>query len=117
CDGGKTRRLPTVRAGAGTPLAGRCLRGPGRWWGPVSMLTIARFTIQEPISRRLILAGAVLSLAFLGLFALGFYLIYQNSSDLSGPMSDAQEQAGFGTVMTVLGLYAVYFLAGFLALF
>src|SRR5690606_25265591 len=73
--------------------------------------------IQEAISRRLILAGAVLSLAFLGLFALGFYLIYQNSSDLSGPMSDAQEQAAFGTVMTVLGLYAVYFLAGFLALF
>ena len=38
------------------------------------MLTIARFTIQEAISRRLILAGAVLSLAFLGLFALGFGL-------------------------------------------
>ena len=81
------------------------------------MLTIARFTIQEAISRRLILAGALLSLAFLGLFALGFGLIYQNESELSGPLSDAQSRAVFGTVMTVLGLYAVYFLAGFLALF
>ena len=81
------------------------------------MLTIARFTIQEAISRRLILAGALLSLAFLGLFALGFGLIYQNDSELSGPLSDAQSRAAFGTVMTVLGLYAVYFLAGFLALF
>ncbi len=81
------------------------------------MLTIARFTIQEAISRRLILAGGLLSLAFLGLFALGFGLIYQSDSELSGPLSDAQAQAVFGTVMTVLGLYAVYFLAGFLALF
>lgn len=83
----------------------------------MSILTIARFTIQEAISRRLILAGALLSLAFLGLFAFGFGLIYQNDSSLSGPLSDAQEQAAFGTIMTVLGLYAVNFLAGFLALF
>lgn len=83
----------------------------------MSTLVIARFTLQEAVSRRLILAGAVLSLAFLGLFALGFGLIYQNDSELSGPLSDAQAQAAFGTILTVLGLYAIYFLAGFLALF
>lgn len=83
----------------------------------MNTLTIARFTIQEAISRRLILAGALLSLAFLGLFALGFGLIYHNDSELSGPLSDAQARAMFGTVMSVLGLYAVNFLAGFLALF
>jgi ABC-type transport system involved in multi-copper enzyme maturation permease subunit len=83
----------------------------------VNTLTIARFTIQEAISRRLILAGALLSLAFLGLFALGFTLIYRNDSELSGPLSDAQARAMFGTVMSVLGLYAVNFLASFLALF
>ena len=83
----------------------------------MNTLTIARFTIQEAISRRLILAGAVLSLAFLGLFALAFSLIYHNNSELSGPLSDAQAQAMFGTVMSVLGLYAINFLAGFLALF
>ncbi|MGH2588074.1 MAG: ABC transporter permease subunit [Dehalococcoidia bacterium] len=83
----------------------------------MSTLMIARFTLQEAVSRRLILAGVLLSLAFLGLFALGFGLIYQSDSELSGPLSDAQTQAVFGTVMTVLGLYAIYFLAGFLALF
>lgn len=83
----------------------------------MNTLTIARFTIHEAISRRLILAGAILSLAFLGLFALGFFLIYNNDSELSGPLSDAQSRAMFGTVMSVLGLYAINFLAGFLALF
>ena len=83
----------------------------------MNTLTIARFTIQEAISRRLILAGALLSLVFLGLFALGFGLIYRHDSTLSGPLRDAQAQAMFGTVMSVLGLYAVNFLAGFLALF
>ena len=83
----------------------------------MSTFVIARFTIQEAVSRRLVLAGAILSLAFLGLFTLGFSLIYHNDSELSGPLSDAQAQAMFGTVMTVLGLYAIYFLAGFLALF
>ena len=73
----------------------------------MSTLTIARFTIQEAISRRLVLAGAVLSLAFLGLFALGFGLIYQSDSDLYGPLSDAQSRAAFGTGMTVPGLYEV----------
>ena len=33
---------------------------------PVNALVIARFTVQEAISRRLVLAGAVLSLAFVG---------------------------------------------------
>jgi ABC-type transport system involved in multi-copper enzyme maturation permease subunit len=83
----------------------------------MNTLTIARFTIQEAISRRLILAGTILSMAFLGLFALGFFLIYHNDSQLSGPLSDAQSKAMFGTVMSVLGLYAINFMAGFLALF
>ena len=80
-------------------------------------LTIARFTLQEAISRRLILAGTLLSLAFVGLFTLGFALLYNMDSEFSGPLSDAQSRATFGTIMTVLGLYAVYFLSGFLALF
>jgi ABC-type transport system involved in multi-copper enzyme maturation permease subunit len=59
----------------------------------------------------------LLSGAFLGLFGFGFWMIYNMDSELSGPLSDAQAQAAFGTIMTVLGLYAVYFLAAFLALF
>ena len=37
----------------------------------MNALTIARFTIQEAISRRLIVAGALASLLYIGLFALG----------------------------------------------
>jgi Cu-processing system permease protein len=83
----------------------------------MNALVIARFTLQEAVSRRLILAGTLLSLAFVGLFTLGFAMIYNMNSEFSGPLSDAQERAFFGTIMTVLGLYAVYFLSGFLALF
>ncbi|MCC6177523.1 MAG: ABC transporter permease [Chloroflexi bacterium] len=82
-------------------------------------LTIARFTIQEAVSRRLVLAAFVLSLIFLGLFALGFSFLYgkiaentRNASPGSLPPIVAA-----GTALTVLGLYAVYFLSSFLALF
>jgi Cu-processing system permease protein len=83
----------------------------------MNALVIARFTLQEAVSRRLILAGVLLSAAFLGLFAFGMAMIYNMDPELSGPLSDAQTKATFGTVLTVLGLYAVYFLASFLALF
>lgn len=86
----------------------------------MNALVIARFTLQEAVSRRLILAGALLSAAYLGLFAFGFWLLYTKTDEASGfneALSQAQAKAAFGTIMTVLGLYAVYFLAGFLALF
>ena len=41
---------------------------------PAYILQIARFTLQEAISRRLILAGVLISLGYIGLFALGSYL-------------------------------------------
>jgi ABC-type transport system involved in multi-copper enzyme maturation permease subunit len=80
-------------------------------------LTIARFTIHEAISRRLILAAAVLSLAFLGLYSLGlWFLVSQVISRESRPPS-ATELAGVGTILTVMGLYAVHFLSSILSLF
>src|SRR5262249_29890319 len=42
-------------------------------------LTIARFTIHEAISRRLILAASLLSLLFVGLYALGFSFVFTNA--------------------------------------
>ena len=67
-------------------------------------LTIARFTIHEAISRRLILAAAVLSLLFVGLYAVGFSFVFTNAPPLNrGTTSDA-EIATAGTVLTVLGL-------------
>jgi ABC-type transport system involved in multi-copper enzyme maturation permease subunit len=84
----------------------------------VSTLIVARFTLQEAISRRLILAGAVISLAFVGLFALGFAFLYGWAAQTVGVGSGPNTlQIYAGTVLTVLGLYAVHFLSSFLALF
>jgi ABC-type transport system involved in multi-copper enzyme maturation permease subunit len=82
----------------------------------VSALTIARFTIQEAISRRLVLAAFILSALFIGLYALGFWLLYSRITP-SPTQSTTVAVAVAGTVLTVLGLYAIHFLSSFLALF
>lgn len=79
-------------------------------------LTIARFTVQEAISRRLILAAFVLSAVFVGLYALGFSFLA--STVTSSPNQAIEVKiAAAGTILTVLGLYAIHFLSSFLALF
>jgi len=81
-------------------------------------LTIARFTIHEAISRRLILAASVLSLLFIGLYALGFSFVFTNAPPFTrGAPAPPTEVATAGSVLTVLGLYAVHFLSSFVALF
>jgi ABC-type transport system involved in multi-copper enzyme maturation permease subunit len=79
-----------------------------------STLIITRFTLHEAVSRRLVLAGLVLSLVFLGLFGSGFSFVYDRQQDASprslGPFIVA-------ALLTLMGLYVVNFLAGFLALF
>lgn len=83
-------------------------------------LAIARFTIQEAITRRLILAGVLLSLAFLALFGFGFAFLngFIMEEERGQSSSDAAlMEAVFGALMALLGLYAINFLAGFLALF
>ena len=85
----------------------------------MNTLMIARFTIHEAISRRLILAGVLLSLAFLALFAVGFAFLYGKVLEdaASSTRPNTQMIAVFGSIMTMLGLYAVHFLSSFLALF
>jgi ABC-type transport system involved in multi-copper enzyme maturation permease subunit len=80
-------------------------------------LTIARFTIHEAISRRLILAASVLSLLFVGVYALGFSFVFTNAPPFARGNPSTNETATAGTVLTVLGLYAVHFLSSFIALF
>jgi Cu-processing system permease protein len=80
-------------------------------------LTIARFTIHEAISRRLVLSAAVLSLVFLGLYAFGLSLLYNMSPAFREQNGDQSEVLAAGTILTVLGLYAVHFLSSFVALF
>jgi len=80
----------------------------------VSTLIVARWTLLEAVRRRLVLAAVLLSAAFVILFTVAFSILY-------GRARSVEDQDGVflvfaGTLQTVLGLYAVQFLAAFLAL-
>jgi ABC-type transport system involved in multi-copper enzyme maturation permease subunit len=94
----------------------------------MSVLVVARWTVLEARRRRLLLAGVVLSVAFVALFAVGFALLYhsQERSLLSeqalgslppGVVDAREELLALATVLVVLGLYGVQFLAALLGLF
>jgi ABC-type transport system involved in multi-copper enzyme maturation permease subunit len=91
-------------------------------------LVVARWTVLEARRRRLLLAGALLSVAFVALFVVGFYLLYRTQQrDLlaaqaqdGGPAAglDAREELlAISTILVILGLYGVQFLAALLGLF
>lgn len=83
----------------------------------MNTLLVARFTLQEAVSRRLILAGVLISLGYLALFAFGFRLAY--GFVLSNP-ANAQARLAVGlafATLTLFGVYVVNYLASFLALF
>jgi ABC-type transport system involved in multi-copper enzyme maturation permease subunit len=85
----------------------------------VNALVITRFTLQEAVARRVIVAGALLSLAFLALYAVGFSFMYGFAATAPSPVRPNVPPATvvFGNVFTVLGMYAIHFLSSFLALF
>jgi Cu-processing system permease protein len=91
----------------------------------MSVLVVARWTVLEARRRRLLLAGVVLSVAFVALFAVGFVLLYHEQqraalveAQSTGPgLGGREELLAISTVMVVLGLYAVQLLAALLALF
>lgn len=84
---------------------------------PNYVLQIARFTLQEAISRRLILAGVLISLGYIGLFTLGFHFAYDKSIENSvTPEARLSLGVAFAT-LTLFGVYVVNYLASFLALF
>jgi ABC-2 type transport system permease protein len=94
----------------------------------VNVLVVARWTVLEARRRRLLLAGVILSVAFVALFAVGFALLYsaQERSLLSvqaqgiappGGLDVREELLAVSTVLVVLGLYGVQFLAALLGLF
>jgi Cu-processing system permease protein len=94
----------------------------------VNMLVVARWTVLEARRRRLLLAGVVLSVAFVAVFALAFTLLYHNQqqsllsgqaapSDPTGRLNPREELLLLSTILVVLGLYGVQFLAALLALF
>src|SRR5579864_650043 len=84
---------------------------------PGYVLQIARFTLQEAISRRLILAGVLISIGFIGLFSLGFHFAYDKSIE-NGRSAEARLALGVAfAILTLFGVYVVNYLASFLALF
>jgi Cu-processing system permease protein len=93
----------------------------------VSMLVVARWTVLEARRRRLLLAGVVLSAAFVALFALAFTLLYHHQQEslsgqaaaggLIGSLTPREQLLSLSTVLVVLGLYGVQFLATLMALF
>jgi Cu-processing system permease protein len=88
----------------------------------VNVLIVARWTVLEARRRRLMLAGVVLSIAFVAVFALAFSLLYHNQersllTGEGGPVSPREELLVISTILVVLGLYGVQFLAALLGLF
>jgi ABC-2 type transport system permease protein len=84
---------------------------------PRYVVQIARFTLQEAVSRRLILAGVLISLAFIGLYSLGFHFAYDKSlENTTAPEQRLSLGVAFAT-LTLFGVYVVNYLASFLALF
>jgi Cu-processing system permease protein len=90
----------------------------------MSVLVVARWTLLEARRRRLVLAGVLLSVAFVVLFAVGFALLYAaqerglaQEGPLGGGPEGREELLAMSTILVVLGLYGVQFLAALLGLF
>lgn len=80
----------------------------------MTALPVTRVSLREAVSRRLVVIGIVLSLAYLALFAFGFNALYTRVAE--GVAGGASVALG-ASIMTVLGLYVVRFLAALLAIF
>jgi len=81
----------------------------------MSILTIARFTFREARRRRLLWLGTGLGLAFLALFTLGFYLVYDDiqSSVLMSFADDETQEAMLSltaNLFLMMGMFVVNFL-------
>ena len=80
----------------------------------MSVVPVTRLSLREAVSRRLVVVGVVLSLAYLGLFGFAFNALYTR---VLADAADRTATALAAGVMTVLGLYVVRFLAALLAIF
>ena len=92
----------------------------------MNLLVVARWTLLEARRRRLLAAGVALSVAFIVLFAVGFALLYRTqqrellnaqTQGMGLPVDPREELLAMATILVVLGLYGVQFLAAVLALF
>ena len=87
----------------------------------MNVLTIARFTFREARKRHLLWLGIGLGLAFVGLFALGFYFVYDDirNSVLMEFVDAEEQQAMLGLVANLflmMGMFVVNFLVVLVAI-
>jgi ABC-type transport system involved in multi-copper enzyme maturation permease subunit len=87
----------------------------------MNVLTIARFTFREARKRRLLWLGIGLGLAFVGLFALGFYFVYDDirNSVLMEFVDTEEQQEMLGLVANLflmMGMFVVNFLVVLVAI-
>lgn len=84
-------------------------------------LLIARITFREAFRRRLVLAVLVLSAAFLALYAFGFDIVHDDvnrfNDERQGRPNEAFPYEVQASIMVLLGLYTVNFLAGVMTIF
>jgi Cu-processing system permease protein len=82
----------------------------------MTALPVARLSLREAVSRRLVLIGLVLSAAFLLVFVVGFNALYSRVVEETAGVGGRQAVAFAATMITVLGLYIVRFLGALLAI-
>jgi ABC-type transport system involved in multi-copper enzyme maturation permease subunit len=87
----------------------------------MSTLTIARFTFREARRRRLLWLGFGLGLAFLTLFGLGFYFVYDDirNSVLMELVGEEEQKAMLGlaaNLFLMMGMFVVNFLVVLVAI-
>jgi Cu-processing system permease protein len=88
----------------------------------MNVLTIARFTFREARRRRLLWLGIGLGLAFLGLFGVGFYLVYddiRNSVLMEFVAEEEQQEAMLAlasNMFLMMGMFVVNFLVVLVAI-
>ena len=80
------------------------------------MLAVARFTLAEALRKRLVLAVAVLTLAYLALYGLGLHL-YAHSETSGGGGLGALQRSAEGAALVVVGMYLGRMLAALLVIF
>jgi ABC-type transport system involved in multi-copper enzyme maturation permease subunit len=79
----------------------------------MTALPVTRLSMREAVSRKLVLIGLIISAAFLLVFGFGFNALYSRAA-----VETDRTALSFGASMiTVLGLYIVRFLAALLAIF
>ena len=87
----------------------------------MNVLTIARFTFREARKRHLLWLGIGLGLAFVGLFALGFYFVYDDirNSVLMKCVASEEHQAMLvlvANLFLMMGMFVVNFLVVLVAI-